>query len=63
MFRIIVFGTHGDFKPLYKSNVMHYEHPLVLLYSEEEQHYEPVAYPGKLFIKDGLYCFPVSICL
>lgn len=63
LFRIIVFGRHGDYKPLYKTNVTHYEHPIVLLYNEEQLHYEPVAYPGKLFIRDGQYCFPVKYCV
>jgi hypothetical protein len=64
-FRLFAFGTKGDFKPLWASDVKEYEEELTVLFIEgkrnEPGHYMPVIAPGRLFGDAKVYCFAVNI--
>lgn len=64
-FRIFAFGEQGNFKPFWMSKKENYEIDLAIYYweptEEEEGHYDPVIYPGRLFGGSRHYCFAVNL--
>lgn len=54
-YRVSVFSTVGSYKPLYVSEVEHYEHDVSILYDAEAEHYDGIRTINRLF-GSRFYC-------